>query len=96
MLIYLGIELWHSDFKYDIGLEGLVSRNDFSACGLIGLISNRSIQTSSGLNEESAAVFLSDSLDSVWSNSNSFLVFVDFFGDTDGYFFGINTEKVLG
>ncbi len=96
MLVDCGIELRLSDFENDIGLEGLFSRDDFGAFGLVGLISNGGIDSGSRLDKESAAIFFEDSFDGVGSDRNSFLVFIDFFGNTNGDFFGINTKKVLG
>jgi hypothetical protein len=96
MLVDGGIELGLSDFEDDIGLEGLFSRDDFGAFGLIGFVSNGGVDSGSGLDEESAAIFLDDSFDGIGSNRNSFFVLIDFFGDTNGDFFGINTKKVFG
>lgn len=96
VLVDCGIELRLSDFENDIGLEGLFSRDDFGAFGLVGLISNGGIDSGSRLDKESAAIFFEDSFDGVGSDRNSFLVFIDFFGNTNGDFFGINTKKVLG
>ena len=96
VLVDCGIELRLSDFENDIGLEGLFSRDDFGAFGLVGFISNGGIDSGSRLDKESAAIFFEDSFDSVGSDRNSFLVFIDFFGNTNGDFFGINTKKVFG
>jgi len=39
--------------------------------------------------------FFGDSLNSVRSDGDSFLIFIDFFGDTNGNFFGIKSKPVL-
>lgn len=96
MLVDCGVELGLSDLQDDIGLKRLFSRDDFGAFGLIGLISDGGIDSGSRLDEERAAVFLDYSFDGFRSNSNSFFIFIDFFGNTNGDFFGINTKKVLG
>lgn len=96
MLVDFGVELGHSNFEDHIRLECLLRRDDLSTDSLVGFISDGGVKSSSRLNKESAAVFFGDSLDSVGSNRNSFFVFIDLLGDTNGNFFGIETEKVLG
>lgn len=90
------VELGLSDFEDNIGLEGFFGRDDFGAFGLVGFISDGCIDSGSGFDEESAAIFFDNSFDGVWSNGDSFFILIDFFGDSNSDFFGIKTKKVLG
>lgn len=95
MLVESWIELRHSNLKDHIGLECLFGRDDLSARLLVCLVGDGGLDASAGLDEECAAVLLCDSLDSVWSDGDSLLIFIHFFWNTNGNLFGVNSKPVL-
>lgn len=93
-LIDFFIELGHSDFEDNICGKCFFCRNDFCARINICLIINWSLESCSALDNEVDSVFFDHSLNSIWSNRYSFLIWVDFFWNTYGDIFGINSKSI--
>lgn len=88
---HCGVVLGHPQLQDDVGLEGLAGRDDLgTGCGVLVVV-DTGMDTCSILNQHLKSS-LHETIDAFRSESDSLLLGIDLFGDTDFQAFNVLTE----